>query len=83
VRAGPQIGFSIYEEQTAIQQVAAFGLNLGAKVQVDYTFNSGLFVGAGVNWRHDMYASSYWGKDPFSDVVMDFIGPQLSLGWKW
>lgn len=83
LRAGPQIGFSIYNEKTNVQDVSAFGLQLGAKVQVDYTMKSGLVLGAGLNWRHDMFASSFWGKDPFSDVVLDFIGPQVTLGWKF
>jgi hypothetical protein len=83
LRAGPQIGLSIYNEKTTIQDVSAFGLYLGAKVQVDYTFKNNLVLGAGLNWRHDMFASSFWGKDPFSDVVLDFLGPQVTLGWKF
>lgn len=82
-RIGPTLGLSSYNEKSNVQQVSAFGFQLGAKVQVDYTLKSGLYVGAGLNWRHDLYASSFWGKDPFSDVVLDFIGPQLTLGWNF
>lgn len=82
-RVGPTLGLSSYNEKTNVQQVSAFGLQFGAKVQVDYTLKSGLYLGAGLNWRHDMFASTFWGKDPFSDVVLDFIGPQLTLGWKF
>lgn len=82
-RAGPQIGLAMYQEKTNIQNASAFGPVLGAKIQVEYQVSQNLNLVGSYNWHHSMFASSFWGKDVFSDVVLDFLGPQVSLSWSF
>lgn len=83
LRLGPQIGIGIYHEQSEVQDAAAFGWNLGAKASLDYQFSRSWSISGGYTWNHFMYADSFWGKDIFKDVVLDFTGPQVSIGYSF
>lgn len=82
-RGGLQGGLGYYKEVTAVQSAQTFGLVMGSKVQVEYKLSDKYFAGVSYNWQHSMFASSFWGKDVFSDVVLDFTGPQLHIGFSF
>ena len=82
-RGGPQLGVAYYREVTPIQNAQAFGTMVGARVQVEYQISQTIHLIGGYHWHHAMFADSFWGKDVFSDVVVDFMGPQMAIGFSF
>ena len=79
----PEIGIGYYDEKTEIQHARALGLVFGLDVGLRYDFNQKFFGSLGIYWTHPTFASSFWGEDPWKDIVIDQVGPYFSLGYSW
>ena len=77
------LGYSQYEESTAIQQAQANGLGILMRAQVGHEFYKSWSVVGSYNWIHYTFSDSFWGKDMFDDVAIDQMGLSLSLEFKF
>lgn len=77
-------GLTYLKENSSIQDIKGSGYSIGAKLETVYKIpNSKISIGLGVNWMHTMFSSTYWGKDLYSDITLDFFGPTLSINFEF
>lgn len=79
------VGIVNYQENSVLQNISAYGPSLSAVASINFYITNSLYLNANYKYSHYMFTNSlsFWGSNPRGDVVFDFQGLGLGMGWSF